>query len=121
MAAIHNFKIDQGTDTTVHFVLKNKEAPLNLSGYKAAMQLREATYSVEAIDTLTTENNRLVIEPEKGKITATFPNKNTEGYKPGFIVYDLEIEAASGEIKRILQGRIQVIAEVTRVNSRPSN
>lgn len=117
MAAKHDLKIDQGTDTSIKFVLKKNSLPLDLAGYKAAMQLRQAAYSVEAIDTLTTENGRLSIEPAEGKITAVFPNKSTEQYPPGYLVYDLEIETVSGEITRILQGRVQIIAEVTRVKS----
>ena len=117
MAAKHDLKIDQGTDTSIKFVLKKNTFPLDLAGYKAAMQLRQAAYSVEAIDTLTTENGRLTIEPAEGKIIAVFPNKSTEQYPPGYLVYDLELETVSGEITRILQGRVQIIAEVTRVKA----
>ena len=121
MAANHNFKIDQGSDTSIIFVLKNKETPLNLTGYSAAMQLRYAAYSEEALDTLTSDNGRLIIEPELGKVTAKFPHSITEKFNPGSMVYDLELISDSGEIKRIIEGRVNVVAEVTRVNSRTSH
>ena len=91
MAAKHDLKIDQGTDTAIKFVLKKDTLPLDLAGYKAAMQLRYAAYSDEAIDTLTTENGRLTIEPGEGKITAVFPHEITESYEPGYLVYDLSL------------------------------
>lgn len=120
MAANHNFKIDQGSDTSIIFVLKNKETPLNLTGYSAAMQLRYAAYSEEALDTLTSDNGRLTIEPELGKVTAKFPNSVTEGFKPGSMVYDLELTSGDGEVTRIIEGRVNVIAEVTRVKCKHS-
>lgn len=116
MAASHNFKIDQGTDASIIFVLKKKDTPLDLTGYKAAMQVRLAAHTLEPTDTLTSENGRLVIVPTEGKITAKFPHSVTETFKPGYLVYDLEIQNSSGEIKRIVEGRIHVSAEVTRVS-----
>lgn len=39
MAAVKNFTLDQGSDKTVSFVLSDKNGPLDLTGYSAAMQL----------------------------------------------------------------------------------
>lgn len=120
MAANHNFKIDQGSDTSIIFNLKDKDTPVNLTGYSAAMQLRYAAYSSEALDTLTSDNGRLVIDPTKGKITAKFPHEVTELFNPGSMVYDMELVSGAGEVTRIIEGRVTVVAEVTRVKCKPA-
>ena len=50
MAAVKNFTLDQGSDKTVSFILSDKNGPLDLTGYSAAMQLRRYAFSEEAID-----------------------------------------------------------------------
>lgn len=118
----YNFELPQGSDKSFVLVLTGDDAEGNkivydLWGYTAAMQLRTATYAAEAVDTLTTGNGRMVIEPEAGKITVNFPHVVTEKYPARTLVYDLEIQNSSGEITRILSGKVKVLPEVTRVQS----
>lgn len=79
------------------------------------MQIRSRVFSKEAIDTLTSKSGRLVIDANEGRITAKFPHSITETYPAQTLVYDIEITSAENEITRILQGKIIVSAEVTRV------
>lgn len=111
MAAVKNFTLDQGSDKTVSFILSDKNGPLDLTGYSAAMQLRRYAFSEEAIDTLTTCNGRLLLDESAGKVTAKFKHENTEGY-PGDTV---ELQSPDGEITRVVEGKIKVSPEVTRV------
>lgn len=114
--AEYNFKVNQGADLTVPFLLIDASGwGVDLTGYTAAMQVRSLACSTEAIDTLTSENGRLVIEESEGRITAKFPHKITETYPAQTLVYDMEITSADDERTRILQGKIIVSAEVTRV------
>ena len=116
MAVTYNFCIAQGTDSTVPFVLSDSTGTvINLTGYTAAMQLRVQLNSVEAVDTLTTDNERISIDPEAGQISCTFPHTQTERYPVRTLVYDLEITSPGGEITRVVQGKITVSGEVTRV------
>lgn len=115
MAAKNNFKIDQGADAVISFVLKDRNGPLDLTGFSAAMQMRASVFADEALDTLTTDNGRLVIDALEGKITASFPHVITERYIGQSAVYDIEIESADGVIKRVLEGAIKICPEVTRV------
>lgn len=113
---VYNFCIPQGTDLTLPFVLQNgDETPINLSGYTAAMQLRVLVTAEQAVDTLTTDNGRIMIDAAAGKITCSFPHESTEKYPVKTLVYDLEITSSGGEITRIVQGKAVVSAEVTRV------
>ena len=114
--AEYNFKVNQGADLTVPFLLLDDSGKgIDLTGYTAAMQVRIRVYSTEAVDTLTSENGRLVIEASEGRITAKFPHELTETYPAQTLVYDIEITSAENEKTRILQGKIIVSAEVTRV------
>lgn len=115
MAAVKNFTLDQGSDKTVSFVLSDKNGPIDLTGYSAAMQLRRFAFSEEAIDTLTTCNGRLLLDESAGKVTAKFKHENTEGYPGNTVLYDLELQSPDGEITRVVEGKIKVSPEVTRV------
>lgn len=116
MAATYNFSIAQGTDLTVPFILSDSTGSLiDLTGFSAAMQLRVQANALAAIDTLTTENERITITPAEGKISCVFPHENTATYPARTLVYDLEITSPGDEITRVVQGTITVSAEVTRV------
>lgn len=118
MTAQYSFTLNQGTDLSVPFVLKNKDqTPVDLSGSKIAMQLRKFTSDSEAIDTLTTANDRIKIEPEKGRFVCIFPHENTEKYPVIDLVYDIELVSSGGLITRIVEGSITVIPEVTRCSA----
>lgn len=122
MAAIADFNIDQGTDKTVYFALKDENGPLNLRGYLAAMQVRLYAFSEDAIDTLTVDNGGLQIDEEGGRVIANFKHEFTEKYpcKGTPLVYDLELESPDGKITRVVEGKITVSPEVTRVQSNRS-
>ena len=118
VSATYNFTIDQGTDVSVPLILKDCESNvLNLTGYKARMQMRNTVYSSQAVDTLTTENDRIEIKPEQGQITLHFPHEKTEEYPASSLVYDIEIVSPSDLVTRILKGKVRISAEVTRVGS----
>ena len=111
-----DFRVNQGADLTVPFLLLDDSGGgIDLTGYTAAMQVRSRVYSTEAVDTLTSDNGRLIIDEIEGRITAKFPHEITETYPAQALVYDIEITSAENERTRILQGKIIVSAEVTRV------
>ncbi len=114
MAQKLNFKIDQGTDYSFKFS-PFPNTNVNLTGYRGAMQVRRSIYADEAIDTLTTTNGRLVFDVPNGKITVLFPNEATVKYSAKEYVYDIEIISPDARIYRVLEGKIYVSAEVTRV------
>lgn len=115
MATKKSFNIDQGSHERISFVLRDKSGLIDLNGFTAAMEMRVSAFSEEAIDTLTTENGRLVIDAAGAKITAIFPHEITEKYTARRAVYDLEIESPDGVIKRVVEGEIKICPEVTRV------
>lgn len=97
MSAKYNFCIEQGTDLTVPFILKNSDGTLiDLSGSAVRMQLRKSYYAEEAVDTLTTDNGRISITPLEGRFELNFPNKITESFPVQTLIYDVELVTRGG-------------------------
>ena len=116
--ATYAIKLNQGSSYTLPLVLKDGEGALiDLSGYSAAMQIRIVPEAEEVIDELSTDNGRIVIDAENGKLTLSFPHEVTEADPAGQFFYDIEITSSDDEVTRILQGKIFINAEVTRVSS----
>jgi len=127
-AGTYNFIIEQGT--TVDFKIQYKDstgAPINLTGYEGAMQIRSnfADNNPKTFITLTSEN----INPDGTGL-------NFENGSLGFIGiyiasctsslfnfnnarYDLEIYSGSLQdcpvVTRILEGNIELSRETTRI------
>lgn len=116
MTTKYDFSLNQGTDFTLQFGMKDPNGKaIDLTGYSAAMQMRQKASNIIAIDTLTTANGRIIFEPEDGVIKITFPHEVTENYPAGDLYYDLELVSGGNQITRLMQGKIKVIEEVTRV------
>lgn len=88
--------------------------PVNLTGYTARMQVRETVDAPEPLLEFTPENNRIVITPEKGLVTIRLRPMTTAALGFEQAVYDLEVEAASGEVYRLAHGPVTLDREVTR-------
>ena len=114
-AGIYNTTIDQGSIWNVTLVYQDSDGdPVNLTGYTAAMQLRQ-NYNSELPDlTLTTSNGGLTITGATGTIAVSATATQTSLLTPGFYVYDLELTSGSN-ISRLIQGQITVAEQVTRV------
>lgn len=114
-AAIYNATIDQGATWTLEVVYKNDEGtPINLTGYTAALQVRQNYYDTTALLTLTSPSGGIVITGATGTIDITMSAVQTGSLDEGFYVYDLEI-SSGGTVTRLIQGQFTVSPEVTRV------
>jgi phage tail sheath gpL-like len=113
-AGIYNTTIDQGSVWTVVLVYTDSNnTPVNLTGYTAAMQLRQNYNSEVANLTLTTANGGISIVGATGTITINATATQTGLLDPGFYVYDLELTSGSN-ISRLIQGQLTVAEQVTR-------
>lgn len=118
MTAKYDFKLNQGTDLTVPFCLSDESGePCNLLGFTAQMQLRVNTASGKLVDTLTSENGGISIDPEKGVLSLAFKHEKTSQYPATCLAYDIELVSTDNNITRIVEGKITVSPEVTRVES----
>lgn len=98
--------------------------PINLTGFIARMQIRPSIDSTTVLLELTTENGGITLGGAAGTIdlladadaTALldFSPSTPAALAAGAGVYDLELEAADGEVTRLLQGNVVLDPEVTR-------
>lgn len=114
-AGIYNFTLDQGSDWDLNVVYKDANGDvINLTGYTAAMQLRQNYNSDTADLTLSTSNGGITITGAQGKLVLHATAGQTGALDAGFYVYDLEI-TSGGVVTRLIQGQVTVSGEVTRV------
>lgn len=90
--------------------------PVNLTGCTARMQVRKTVSDSVVLDTLTTENGKLVINDALlGKFKILLTASQTGAYSFTNAAYDLEIVYNGGEpVYRVLTGCFSVDPEVTR-------
>jgi hypothetical protein len=114
-AGIYNATIDQGATWSVTVTYTDSNgAPINLTGYTAAMQVRQQYNSTDAELTLTSPSGGIVITPLTGIIVITMTATQTAALEEGFYVYDVELTLGTFK-DRMMQGQLTVAPEVTRV------
>jgi hypothetical protein len=116
-AAKLNLIIEQGTTWKHSLVLKAGAATapaVNLLGFTARMHIRSELADASTLAELTSANGRITITPATGQIDLMLSATDTAALGFERAVYDLEIESATGEVTRILQGFVNLSLEVTR-------
>lgn len=110
-AGNYNIIIDQGSDFTLDFVIKDDGTPRDLTGYSARAQLRRKKNSVTVSATFTCSIPSAI----DGEVRMELGNSLSTGLTAGIYYYDLELyTAADANVIRILQGEANLTAEVTR-------
>jgi hypothetical protein len=117
-AGRYDFKIKQGNPfSKIMYYTDKDNNPLNLTGYKAKMQIRDKP-SGKIYSTLTTENGKIIITPLEGKIELLIPMLETKTFEFCKAVYDLDIYTElNGEIDyidTILEGIVVIEKEITK-------
>ena len=124
-AAKYNIEIERGADWSRIFTKKNSATlvPFDLTGCTARMHIREEIGAATILDTLTTENGRIVLVNRNnplggvvlGGVKLIFPNAVSTAYVDWDAgVYQLELIYPSGIVERMLKGTVTLSAEVTR-------
>ena len=114
MATNCELYIDQGADWYLYVEYTDPyDAPIDLTGYTAKMQLREYTSSSSAALTLAT-NSGITIDAAAGKITVHATATQTSSLTLPKYVYDLKITSPSGIVTRLIQGNANIDDEVSR-------
>jgi hypothetical protein len=115
LASTYNIIIDQGATYTLAISYKDSNgAAINLTNYTAAMQLRSTYTSVDAVLSLSSPSNGIVITGATGLISITITDTQTAALSSNNFVYDLEITSSSNVKTRLIQGIVTISPEVTR-------
>ena len=110
-AGTYNLVIDQGSDFGFEFVVKEDGVAKDLTGYSARGQLRRKKTSPNISGTFTCT----ITDAANGTGTVSMDNTTTTSLTPGWEYYDVELYTAGDSyVERILEGRVEIRAEVTR-------
>jgi hypothetical protein len=110
-------------------VLQDNGAPQNLTGFTVWFTAKYTVYdadlrSVFALDNISPGGNGGVVLtfPTIGEFTVTGPAVATQGFPDGVVtlVYDVQVEDASGNLTTVETGTLAVNPDVTRSISGPA-
>lgn len=108
----YNITCPQGATFDRTLTITNGTAAMNLTGYTAAMQVREAAGAATALISLS-NGSGLTLGGTAGTIGITIAATATAGVASGSYSYDLELNSG-GTIIRLLEGSFNVTGNVTR-------
>lgn len=109
-AGQHDLTIEQGASYVLELSVSAEGQPVDLSGYIGKAQMRRKHTDAEhAAEFLVVVTNPAT----DGKLSIGLTAEQTAVISAGTYVYDLEIDN-SGEVIRLLQGRLRVTPQVTR-------
>jgi hypothetical protein len=113
MAGAYNFTIEQGATFNLLMTWRIDNVAVNLTGYTARLQARIDVDETDTILSLTTGAG-ITLGGAAGTITLDQTATQTALLPKGEYVYDLELQSSGGIVTRLLQGELNISAEVTR-------
>lgn len=112
-AGSYSFLIEQGATFDLVLTWKIDDVLVNLTGYAARLQARTDVHSASTIFSLTSGSG-ITLGGALGTITIAQDATTTAALPDGTYVYDLELQASSGVVTRLVQGSVVISPEVTR-------
>jgi len=104
-AAVKNLVIEQRATFKLRLAYKNaQKKPINLTGFTAKMQIRDAGGSL--IANLTTSNGGITISGSAGLIDLLISASDTSAMNFTSALYDLVLIAPDSTDTRLLQGKV---------------
>lgn len=114
-AAVRDFTIEQGATFSQDIVWRDSDnTPVNLTGYTARMQARRSKTAEDVAVDLSTQNGGIVLGGNTGRITLKISAAITGTYTWPRAYYDLEVVSPDGNVRRLLQGELNLSVGVTR-------
>jgi hypothetical protein len=112
-AATYNLIVDQGSDWKITIIYKDAAGTvIPLTNTTAQLQFR-TTYDSASPSLSLSTGSGITITANDGQIDIRATASQTGALSAGDYLYDLEI-TRSGEVTRIIQGRVTVTPQVTR-------
>lgn len=103
----------QGATFDRQFTLTIGGTAVDLSGYHAAMQIRE-THETETPIISLTQGTGITLGGTAGTILVEISAATMGSAEPAQYVYDLELVGSTGTVTRLLEGDFTITPEVTR-------
>lgn len=109
-----NLSVPQGTTYRHKIEYRYPDgSPVDLTGFTARMQIRETVDSAVVLWEADFGSD-IVIDGKNGDVFLKIPAVDTETWGWSMAMFDLEIISQTGEVTRIMEGRVRVTPEVTR-------
>lgn len=114
-AAVYSLLIEQGSTLSLPMVWRDSTGtPVDLTGWTARLQIRTSPQDADIQLELTTENGGITLGTIDGAIVLFADATATAALAWPRAVYDLEMIAPSGAVRRLLRGEAVLSLEVTR-------
>lgn len=110
--AVYNIAAYQGATFDLNMTYKVDGTAVNLTGYTAALQVRETPNATATVLSLT-NGSGITLGGTAGTIAILVPASTMGAADAGNYQYDLELNSG-GQVTRLLQGKFSIEAEVTR-------
>ena len=109
----YNMKCYQGSTFTLAPQWKIDGNYVDVTGYTAAMDVKNSATSVSSIIELSSSNGRITVGTTNGKFTLNLSAATTTALAAGQYVYDLEVTSPGGVVTRLLEGGFTIYEGVT--------
>lgn len=109
----YNITCPQGATFDKTFSVALDGVPKDLTGFSAALQVRETFDSTTPVVSLT-NGSGITLGGVLGTINVIVSSSATSAIPAGYYSYDLEITSGAGVRDRLLEGKFVVTPEVTR-------
>lgn len=106
--------VREGTFRHQFFLVDDAGDPIDLNGYAAYLQMREAPGGVLLYD-CSTELGNLTIDTLLGAVYLTIPSWDTEDFEFELAQYDLFVVDALSNSTPVARGAVRVYASITDV------
>jgi hypothetical protein len=111
----HNLVIRQGETFKLDVIYKNSGSAVDITDWKARMQIRATHTSLVLIADLDNGDiGGITLDGDAGKVSILIPADKTAAFSVVDGVYDIELEDPDGVVVRVLQGTTKLDLEVTR-------
>jgi len=108
-----DIKLYQGK-TILFELIWGGDAPIDVTGFDARMQLRKSTTYSDFEAEFTVANSRVAIGTTDGKITFSMTATDSALLDVSAGVYDIEVIDDSNNVFLAMSGQYEIIGEVTR-------
>lgn len=96
-----NFPIYVGATLSLTLTWTTNGVPVDLSGYAAALTIRDGQ---DVVIAMTTANGRIVLGGAAGTVTLTVAAEDTAALTPGTADYDLLLTSSGGTVTPLVAG-----------------
>lgn len=114
-AGIYNIVCKRNSDLDLTFTMRSEAGPMDLTNFRAKMQVRPASRSTTIFLDLSTENGGIVLGTTNGTVRVYARAAALSSLRSASALYDLILLSPDGKTTSILEGTFTVESGITEV------